>query len=126
MEAKKLVMLALAGSVGTLARYGLSGVAQKWGGAGFPWGTLAVNVAGCFAAGAMWSLFEGRFQGAAGARTVVMVGFMGAFTTFSAYMVETSELVRSAEWAYAAGNVVMQNGFGAAALIAGLAIGRAL
>jgi CrcB protein len=44
----KLILIAAFGALGTLARYGLAGWVQRWGGAGFPWGTLAVNLAGCF------------------------------------------------------------------------------
>jgi len=57
-------------------------------------------------------------------RVVLLVGFMGAFTTFSSFVLETEELVRAAEWMYAAANVGMQNGLGFAALFAGVALGR--
>lgn len=53
---QKLILLALLGAVGTLARYWLQGVVQSWSGEGFPCGTLAVNVLGCFLFGVVWSL----------------------------------------------------------------------
>lgn len=121
---KQWLYLALAGGVGTLSRYGLAGVVQRMAGTSFPWGTLAVNVTGCFLAGLLWSLFEYRIQVPGEVRMVVLMGFMGAFTTFSAYMIETGELLRSAEWLFALGNVVMQNGIGFVALYLGLTLGR--
>ena len=120
----RLLLLALAGGAGTLSRYGLAGVVQRFAGAHFPWGTLVVNVAGCLMAGALWSLFEGRWPVSGETRTVVLVGFMGAFTTFSTFILETGELARGAEMLAAAGNLALQNGFGLGALYLGLVLGR--
>ncbi len=120
----KLLLLALAGSLGTLARYGLAGLIHRTAGTTFPWGTLAVNVLGCFLAGLLWSLFESRWPVTSATRTIVLVGFMGAFTTFSAYILETGALARSAEWLPAMGNIALQNGLGFIALIAGAALAR--
>lgn len=123
---QKLLLLCAAGSLGTLARYGLAGLVQRAAGVSFPWGTLAVNVSGSFAAGVLWSLFQERLPLHGETRIIVMVGFMGAFTTFSAFMVETGELVRAAEWSRAALNLGLQNGLGLTALFLGLALGRAV
>jgi len=121
---RKLILLALAGALGTLARYGLAGFVQRLNGVSFPWGTLAVNLTGCFLAGVLWTVFEDRWAVSAETRTVVLLGFMGAFTTFSALILETGALVRSAEWTYAAANMAMHNGLGFLALWVGAAIGR--
>jgi len=120
---QKLVWLALAGAMGTLARYGLAGFVHRINGASFPWGTLAVNVLGCFLAGLVWALFENRWMVSGETRVIVLVGFMGAFTTFSAFILETDELVRSAEWMYAAANIAMQVGLGFVAFMVGAALG---
>jgi len=121
---QKLVWLALAGAIGTLARYGLAGFVHKINGVSFPWGTVVVNLVGCFLAGLFWSLFENRWSVSGETRTIVLVGFMGAFTTFSALIFETGELFRSAEWLRAAANLTMQNGLGFFALFIGAALGR--
>ena len=121
---QKLACLALAGALGTLARYGLVGFVHRTNGASFPWGTMAVNLTGCFLAGLVWTLFENRWPVSGETRTIILVGFMGAFTTFSTLILETGELLRSAEWMYAVANVAMQNVLGLAALFAGMAIGR--
>jgi CrcB protein len=121
---QKLAWLVLAGALGTLARYGLAGFVHRINGASFPWGTMVVNLTGCFLAGLLWSLFENRWAVSGETRTIVMVGFMGAFTTFSAYILETGDLLRSAEWLHAAANVTIQNGLGLVALFIGAALGR--
>jgi len=121
---QKLVWLALAGALGTLARYGLAGFVHRINGVSFPWGTLAVNLAGCFFAGLLWSMFENRWPVSGETRTLLLVGFMGAFTTFSALILETGELLRSAEWVHAAANLTLHNGLGFVALFAGAALGR--
>ncbi len=121
---QKLTLLALAGALGTLARYGLAGGVQKIYGTPSPWGTFAVNIIGCFLAGLLWALFEGRWQVSAETKTVLLVGFMGAFTTFSAFILESSELARSATWMNAAANVALQTGLGFLALFIGAALAR--
>ena len=120
----KLALLAFAGALGTLARYGTAGVVQRIHGSSFPWGTLAVNSTGCFLAGLLWTLFESRWPVSGETRAVVLVGFMGAFTTFSAFILESGELMRAAEWMSAFANLAMQNIFGFVALFAGIALAR--
>lgn len=121
---QKLVWLALAGAVGTVARYGLTGLVHRINGISFPWGTVAVNLVGCLLAGFIWTLFANRWPLSGETRTLVLVGFMGAFTTFSALIFETGELLRDAEWTYAVVNLTLQNGLGLIALFAGAALGR--
>lgn len=121
---QRLLLIAVAGSLGALARYGLVGLVHRAAGASFPWGTAVVNILGCFAAGTLIALFEHRWQLSGETRIIVLVGFMGAFTTFSAFIVETGELMRTADWLLAAGNLALQNGLGLVALFAGLALGK--
>ncbi len=121
---QKFIWLAVAGGLGTLARYGLAGFIHKINGAPSAWGTVIVNLTGCFVAGMIWMLFENRWTVSTEIRTLVLVGFMGAFTTFSALIMETSELLRTAEWIRAGMNLAIQNGVGFIALFAGAAIGR--
>ena len=123
---QKLLLLAIAGALGTLARYGLSGLVHRSTSALFPWGTLAVNILGCFLAGMLWTLFESRWPVTSQTRTIVLVGFMGAFTTFSAYILETGAMVQSSQWQPALCNLALQNGLGFAALYAGAVLARLL
>lgn len=121
---QKLAWLALAGAMGTLGRYGLAGLVHKINSSSFPFGTTIVNLTGCFLAGLLWALFEHRWPVSGETRIIILVGFMGAFTTFSSMILETGELMRSAEWMFAATNVALQNGLGFFALFLGAAIGR--
>lgn len=121
----KLLLIAVIGAFGTLARYGLGGWVQTWTGRGsFPWGTVVVNVLGCLAFGLVWSSLEERWPTSGQTRTIILVGFMGAFTTFSTYMFEVEEMLRDSQWMTALGYFAVQNVGGLAAMIVGLAIGR--
>lgn len=120
----KLVWLAVAGALGTLARYGLVRAVQRINGSPFPFENLVVNITGCFVAGAIWTLIESRWTVSPETRVLVLIGFMGAFTTFSAFILETTQLMRSAEWFSAVANIMLQNGLGFAALFAGAAVAR--
>lgn len=121
---QKVTLIAGAGAVGTLCRYGLAGFVQKLCGVGFPWGTVTVNALGCFLFGLIWALADERLVISGEARFIVLTGFMGAFTTFSTYAYETSELLRDSEWALAAGNLLGQNILGIACVFLGFAASR--
>lgn len=124
--AMKLVWLAAAGMLGTFARYGLQGLVQRNTGGALPWGTLVVNVVGCFLFGLVWVAASERHLVGAELRIVLLVGFMGAFTTFSSYVFETGELLRGAQWGLAAANFLMENVMGFLGLMLGMLTGRAL
>ena len=123
---QKLLLIALAGGLGTLARYGLTGlVGNLVGKEDFPWGTLAVNIFGCFLFGILWeTMTKGTVSSEM--RIVILVGFMGAFTTFSTYMYETGKFLQDAQWLAALGYVAGQNVVGFVALSVGILIGRAV
>src|SRR5689334_19691105 len=109
---EKLIWLTAAGALGTLARYG-TGLAMKQLYSGdFPLGTLVVNTLGCLLFGLVWSLAEGRFNIHTDVRTIVLIGFMGAFTTFSTYMFETTTLLQNSRWLLAVANFSAQNVLG--------------
>jgi len=119
-----LAWIAVAGAIGTLCRYGLSGIVQQAFGAGFPWGTIVTNAVGCFLFALVWSLTEDRLLISAQTRFIVLTGFMGAFTTFSTFAHETSLLARDAEWLRAALNLCGQNLLGMTSVLAGWTVGR--
>ena len=114
------VLVALGGLLGSVARYGLVGVVQRWvPGSRFPWGTLAVNVLGCGLIGLLAGLADGRQMMSAETRVFLTVGVLGGFTTFSTFGLETLMLSRGMGLASAAGNVAAQLLLGLAAVWGG-------
>ena len=118
----KVIIMALAGATGTLARYWLSGYVQQQAG-NFPWGTFAVNMIGSFLFGIVWTLAEERMVISADTRLIILTGFMGAFTTFSTFMFDTSNLVRQSQWILAFCNLALQLIVGLASMFLGFAVG---
>jgi CrcB protein len=101
-----LLGIALAGAAGALARYGLSGLMHRLFGAGFPWGTLAVNLIGCCLLGFLLELSRQSGWVSPEFRTIAGIGFLGAFTTFSTFGVETYRALESGDWLLASLNVL--------------------
>jgi CrcB protein len=109
---QKTIFIALAGLVGTLVRYWLSGFVARQYGETFPWGTLIVNLIGSFLAGAMYHLAEERLLIAPAVRAVILIGLIGGFTTFSSYGLQTFTLLRNGEVGLATLNVAVSNVLG--------------
>lgn len=103
-DAQRAVLVAAGGALGSVARYWLAGVVQRFGDHGFPWGTFAVNVLGSFVIGLVMtaSLDRGRLDEPA--RVLLTTGFCGGFTTMSTFGYETLALLHDGERALAAGN----------------------
>ena len=99
----------LGSALGGMARYGCSGLAARYMGATFPWGTLIVNVSGSLIIGflATLALADGRLLISPYARAFLMIGICGGFTTFSSLSLETLNLARDGEWLWASANVVL-------------------
>ena len=93
----KIIYLAVGGITGTFARYFLAGAVYDVMGTRFPYGTLLVNLSGCFIIGVLTSLSESKFVLNPDMKVLLMIGFCGAFTTFSTFMLETSNLIRDGE-----------------------------
>jgi CrcB protein len=118
-----LLGIALAGALGTLCRYGMSGWMQRWLGPEFPWGTLSVNLLGCLLLGLLMEL--ARYTGwvPANLRSLVGIGFLGAFTTFSTFGFETFRAIEAGDWMAGLFNVLLNlaGGFALVAVGTGLA-----
>lgn len=116
-------LLAVAGAAGTLLRSGCTTLAVRWFGHSFPWGTLAVNVIGSFAFGAIYAFARSRPL-APGVEAVLLVGLLGGFTTYSTFAFQAAEMLQSGRAAAAVGYVAATNLAGLAAVWAGLRLGR--
>jgi CrcB protein len=121
---QRLAWLAVAGGFGTIARYSLQALAVQVLGKQFPWGTLIVNVAGCFLFGVVWTLEQEQELISAETRVILLVGFMGAFTTFSTFAFETAWLAREPGLAAAAANLIAHNLLGIGAVLLGVGLVR--
>jgi len=93
----KYVELVIGGSVGTIARYSVAGLVYSIFGTTFPYGTLVVNLTGCFIIGFLSTLAEEKFLLGSSVRVMLMMGFCGAYTTFSSLILETNNLVHDGE-----------------------------
>ncbi len=123
---QKLALVAAAGALGTLARVTLSGFVARVTGGALPWGTVTVNIAGCFLFGLVWSLTEPMLRASADVRLIVLGGFMGAFTTFSTYVFDLGVFAQDSRIGMLLANLVLQNVVGFLCLFLGLGLGRAL
>lgn len=101
------IFIALGGATGACLRYFLSQLILQWFGKGFPFGTLVVNIVGSFFLGLLYSLLEHGQLEAALWRTTIGIGFLGAFTTFSTFSVDTLMLFQQGLWFKAALNVTL-------------------
>lgn len=112
------------GALGSVARYAIGLWLAARLGPSLPYGTLAVNVTGSFAAGVLIGIADARGLATA-ARLALLTGFLGGYTTFSAFGVETVRLAEQQGAGIAAANVVANVALGAGAAALGLAVGRA-
>lgn len=115
-------LLGLAGAVGTLLRAGCTTLATRLFGVGFPWGTLAVNVAGSLAFGLLVGLARARGTIGVGTETILLVGLLGGFTTFSSYAFQSVGMLEGGRPLAAAAYVIGTNLAALAAVWAGLRI----
>lgn len=118
--------VAAGGALGAVARYGVYAGVTLAGRTGFPAATLLVNVIGSFVAGMLLVLYSQLLTQQPGWRLFTVVGFLGAFTTFSAFSVETIVLLESGHWRAAAANVVLNLGLCLGACMLGVIVARAL
>lgn len=118
--------IALGGAMGAVGRYGLQGLVYRFAGAAFPYGTLVVNVTGCFLIGWIMAVAEGRFVLSPTVRVFLTIGILGGFTTFSSFAYETLALMRDGEWVWALANAAGSVVLGLVAAFLGMAIGRLL
>src|SRR5581483_3505928 len=105
-----VLAVAAGGGLGALARYGVDALIEHHADALFPWSTFTINVSGCFLNGLLVAL---------------VVGSLGAYTTFSTFGAETYELTEMGRWGLAIANVALSAAAGVAAVALGQALGRA-
>jgi fluoride exporter len=120
----QIVFLAIAGALGALSRYGLSGLIQRLSGAGFPYGTLVVNVLGSLVIGFVMQIGLNTDIIPRMLRVTITIGFLGAFTTFSTFSYETVGYLQDGAWLLASLNIISNLGLCLLSTISGMALGR--
>ena len=107
---KFVLLVAAGGALGAVARYGTMVAMSRLTGLGFPWGTVSVNLVGSLALGLLIGSLAHGFQLSNEARALFVVGFLGAFTTFSTFSLDAVTLIERGEWwpafGYVAGSVI--------------------
>ncbi|MCK9374520.1 MAG: fluoride efflux transporter CrcB [Syntrophobacterales bacterium] len=121
----KILLVMAGGSIGALARYAVSLWAAKLFGTRFPWGTLTVNLSGCFLIGLAFAWGE-RGLGVMNPsiRLFFITGFLGALTTFSTFGLETVNSMRAGTHLVTVANFLSNNVMGAALVFLGMLVGR--
>ncbi|MBA3513816.1 MAG: fluoride efflux transporter CrcB [Pyrinomonadaceae bacterium] len=122
----RLLLIGFAGFIGTLGRYWLSGIVGRRYGETFPFGTLTVNLVGCFIIGLLFYLMQERYLVNENVRSIVLIGLIGGFTTFSSLGLQTFTLLRDNEIALAALNIVASNVLGLLLVWAGYTLAKVL
>lgn len=122
----KILFVGFAGFIGTVGRYWLSGVVARRYGETFPFGTLAVNLVGCFLVGLLFFLMQERYLVNQNLRTIILIGLLGGFTTFSSLGLQTFTLLQENEITLAALNMIASNVLGLLLVWAGYNLARVL
>ena len=121
---KMLLAVAAGGALGAVARYLAASQVMQWLGAGFPYGTLTVNVVGSFILGLLTETMALAWSPSPELRALLVVGVLGAFTTFSTFSLDTLLLIERHQWALAALYILVSVAFSVGGLFAGLRVAR--
>ena len=120
----RFLWIGIGGFVGANARYAVGRLLAGRLGDGFPYATLLVNVSGSLAIGVVLTLLTERFVADPAWRLLVVVGFLGGYTTFSAYAFEALALMERGAWARAAAYILASNAAALLGCYAGIALAR--
>lgn len=121
-----VLFVGLGGFAGAIARYIVDMRVSAWTGGTLPWGTFVINVSGSLLLGLLFALVVERATLPAEMRGPVMIGFLGAYTTFSTLALESWRMFEDGAWLVASANLIGSLVVGVLAVVVGVAIGRAV
>ncbi|HET8587310.1 MAG TPA: fluoride efflux transporter CrcB [Candidatus Limnocylindria bacterium] len=121
-----VLLVGIGGFAGAIARYVVDARVSAWTGGALPWGTFIINVSGSFLIGVLFVLLTERATLAAELRGPLMIGFLGAYTTFSTLALESWRLIEDGSWLLASIDLVGSVIIGLIAVTIGIGVGRAI
>lgn len=122
----QLLLIGAGGALGAIGRYWMSTLVYQFAGRDFPWGTLVVNVVGSLMMGIFYVLLVERVASDGDLRALLMIGLLGAFTTFSTFSIETLILIEEGALLKAGGNLLLSVAFCLAAAWLGVLVARSI
>jgi CrcB protein len=123
MELKHVLVVMAGGSLGALSRYSVGVLAARWWGSHFPWGTLIVNLVGCFLIGLLFALADRARLLTSDARLFLITGYLGALTTFSSFALETVTAGRAGMMLLPLANILVNTVGGLSLTLVGMWLG---
>ncbi len=121
---QNILLIALGGVIGTLMRYGISSHSLFASSGVFPWGTLVVNLLGCFVIGLLWAALPSSISPSI--RNMLLIGILGSFTTFSSFALEGIRLFESGHTGSAVAYILVSNLAGLLLAFGGVVLGKQL
>lgn len=121
-----VLLVGVGGFAGAVTRYLVDGRITAWTGGTMPWGTFAINISGSFLLGLLFALVTERAALPAEVRAPLMIGFLGSYTTFSTLALESWRMLEDGAWLLASANLLGSVLIGLIAVVAGVALGRAV
>ena len=121
-----VILIALGGAAGSVTRYVVDTWISERAASAFPWGTFVINMSGAFLLGTLFALAIERDVLPASVRPTLMIGFLGAYTTFSTLTLETWRLIEGGATLLAIANIFGSAALGLVAVVLGLAVGRVI
>lgn len=119
-----LLLVAIGGALGSMARYGAASAVNRFAQSSFPWGTLAVNIAGSFLIGLVMVLLMKAGEWRESSRLLLVTGILGGFTTFSSFSWETWKLIEDGRLVMAMTNIIASAGICLVATVAGAMLAK--
>jgi len=118
-----ILLIALGGALGSMLRFGIITLTYKFLDIHFPWGTIFVNLIGCFCIGLIWAIID-TFDEPRNLKLFLITGLLGGFTTFSSFALENFNMFRAGEIKLVAANILISNIAGIFLVFVGYCLAR--